>query len=81
MVKNSMNSKETQQSIRGDLITLGQLIKLLNLISSGAEVKEFLADHRILVNDEAENRRGRKLHPGDLVTIGGVGAFRLISAD
>ena len=74
-----MNSNEQVQPIRGDIITLGQLIKVLNLVSSGAEVKDFLAEQRILVNGEHENRRGRKLHPGDLVTIASHRPVRLTS--
>ena len=61
--------REDQQAIRGDMITLGQLVKLLNLVSSGAEVKAFLAAQRIVVNGELENRRGRKLYAGDLIAI------------
>ena len=68
---------EQRQPIKGDLITLGQLIKVLNLVSSGAEVKEFLNQEKILVNDEPENRRGRKLYPGDLVKIEGLASVRI----
>ena len=52
-------------------ITLGQLLKIADVISSGGQAKWFLAEHadQILVNGEHENRRGRKLYPGDLITI------------
>lgn len=56
--------------IRGEMIRLGQLLKVAGLIDSGAEVKPFLAEREILVNGEPENRRGRQLHPGDVVTVG-----------
>ena len=75
---NSKRSAERTQEIWGELITLGQLIKLLSLVGSGAEVKEFLADTAIEVNGEPENRRGRKLYAGDLVSISGQDPVRLV---
>jgi ribosome-associated protein len=56
--------------IRGEMIRLGQLLKVAGVIDSGAEVKAFLAEQEVLVNGEREDRRGRQLHPGDVVTIG-----------
>jgi ribosome-associated protein len=56
--------------IRGEMIRLGQLLKLTGLIDSGAEVKAFLAAQPVLVNGAPEARRGRQLRPGDVVTVG-----------
>ena len=56
--------------IRGQMIRLGQLLKLAAVIDSGAEVKAFLATEAVLVNGEREARRGRQLRPGDVVRIG-----------
>ena len=65
--------------IRGDTIRLGQLLKLANVIGSGAEVKALLAQEgAVLVNGEPETRRGRQLHPGDVVSVGGE-ELRLVS--
>lgn len=55
--------------IKEDFITLGQFIKILDLISSGGEAKSFLLSADIKINQEADNRRGRKLYKGDLVII------------
>jgi ribosome-associated protein len=55
--------------IRGETIRLGQLLKLAGVIDSGAEVKGFLAREAVLVNGEREARRGRQLHPGDVVRV------------
>jgi ribosome-associated protein len=52
------------------MIRLGQLLKIAGLIDSGAEVKAVLAERAVLVNGEPEERRGRQLHPGDVVTVG-----------
>ena len=56
--------------IRGDVIRLGQLLKLADVVDAGGDVKGFLATQEVLVNGEAEHRRGRQLHPGDEVRIG-----------
>jgi ribosome-associated protein len=65
--------------IRGEMIRLGQLLKLAGLVDSGSEVKPFLAAERVLVNNAPEARRGRQLHPGDTVRIG-THELRLIAA-
>ncbi|HEX8855593.1 MAG TPA: RNA-binding S4 domain-containing protein [Thermoleophilaceae bacterium] len=57
--------------IRGDSIRLGQLLKLAGLVEGGGEVKALLAEEPVLVNGERESRRGRQLHPGDVVQLGG----------
>ena len=56
--------------IRGDMIRLGQLLKLAGVVGGGGEVKDFLAAESVLVNGEPDNRRGRQLHPGDVVAVG-----------
>lgn len=57
--------------ITGDMIRLGQLLKLAGVTGSGAEVKALLATGEVTVNGEPELRRGRQLHPGDVVSAGG----------
>lgn len=57
--------------IRGEMIRLGQLLKLAGVVGVGSDVKALLASVPISVNGEPENRRGRQLHPGDVVTIDG----------
>ena len=63
-----MGVREVQ--IRGDMIRLGQLLKLAGVIDSSGEAKAFLAERGALVNGEPEERRGRQLHPGDEVRAG-----------
>ena len=52
--------------IRGDMIRLGQLLKLADIAGGGGDIKAILEDG-VLVNGEAEGRRGRQLHDGDQV--------------
>ena len=56
--------------ITGDMIRLGQLLKAADLVASGAEVKDLLAQETVTVNGEPENRRGRQLTRGDVVRVG-----------
>lgn len=57
--------------IKTDYITLQQLLKIEDIISSGGEAKYFLANNEVYVNGELENRRGRKLYPNDIVKVSG----------
>ena len=61
---------EREVKIRGEMIRLGQLLKLAGLIDAGGEAAAYLDSHRVLVNGEDEGRRGRQLHPGDEVVVG-----------
>lgn len=55
--------------ITKEYITLGQLLKLTDWISSGGEAKFAVKDLLIEVNGETEDRRGRKLRPNDVVRV------------
>jgi ribosome-associated protein len=57
-------------TIRGDTIRLGQLLKLAGIADSGADAKALLAEGHVTVNGEPEERRGRQIHPGDVVVAG-----------
>ncbi len=50
-----------------EYITLNVLLKITDLISTGGMAKIFLAENVVYVNEEAENRRGRKLYRGDVI--------------
>ena len=52
-------------------IKLSQFLKLNDLVQSGGEAKHLIQSGYVLVNDEVEIRRGRKLYPGDHVTFEG----------
>ena len=57
--------------IGGDMIRLGQFLKFAGALDSGGEVKEAIADGDVSVNGRVEIRRGRQLHPGDVVSFAG----------
>ena len=52
-------------------IRLGQLLKLVDAVPSGAQVKDVLAAGEVQVNGEVEERRGRQVHRGDVVSVAG----------
>ena len=66
------NAFRVEQSIEiaGDMIRLGQLLKLAGAASGGADAKALIASGQVAVNGEPELRRGRQLHPGDVVRVG-----------
>jgi ribosome-associated protein len=60
---------ERKIPIRGEMIRLGQLLKLADLVDSGGEARDLLEYEQVYVNGERETRRGRQLHYGDIVTL------------
>ena len=52
-----------------EYIKLEQMLKIADIVSTGGEAKLFLLTTDIYVNDEVENRRGRKLYKGDVVKV------------
>ena len=69
------NMKEI--AIFSDYITLGQFLKYVGIIDSGALAKAFLAKNTVLVNGEPENRRGRKLYADFIIEFEGK-VFKVI---
>ena len=65
-----MHAINKQVKIHTDYITLGQLLKVANVIKSGAFAKIFLIENQVYVNEELETRRGRKIYPGFKVRFG-----------
>ena len=57
--------------ISGESIPLGAFLKLAGVIESGGDAKQRIMAGEVAVNGEPETRRGRKLHRGDVVTLGG----------
>lgn len=60
-----------------DTIRLGQLLKLVDAVPSGAQVKDVLSSGDVRVNGEPEERRGRQLHAGDVVSVAGMDDVRI----
>ncbi len=58
-------------TIRDDYIKLGQALKLAGLVESGVDAKVEIQEGFVKVNGEVEVRRGKKIHPGDIIEFDG----------
>lgn len=58
-------------SITTEFIKLEALLKLANLVGSGGEAKVIIQAGEVSVNGEVCLQRGKKLRPGDVVTLQG----------
>ena len=56
-------------SLTSDYIELIKLLKLLNLVESGADAKIVVEDGLVKCNNETELRKRKKLRSGDLITF------------
>ena len=61
-----------------EYVTLGQFLKLADIIQTGGEAKFFLSENLIIINGEEDNRRGRKLRDGDIVEVLG-NKFKIVN--
>jgi ribosome-associated protein len=55
--------------IYSEFIKLDQLLKMAGVTGSGSEAKFLILEGKILVNEEIETHRGRKIIPGDRVVV------------
>ncbi|MDR0935941.1 MAG: RNA-binding S4 domain-containing protein [Oscillospiraceae bacterium] len=53
-----------------EFIKLDSALKFAGLCESGGEAKTLIADGQVTVNGEVSTERGKKLYPGDTVTLG-----------
>lgn len=58
-------------TIKDDFIKLGQAMKLAGLVEEGCDAKFEIQEGNVLVNGEVENRRGKKLTDGDVISFHG----------
>ena len=70
-----MKMHKNEVYIIDEYITLAQLLKKESIVSSGGEVKPFLAETTVLLNDNIVNQRGKKLYPEDVVEIENIGVY------
>ena len=57
-------------AITTEYIKLDSLLKLAGAVQTGGEGKLLIADGGVQVNGEVCLQRGKKLRPGDLVSVG-----------
>lgn len=57
--------------ITTEYIKLQDLLKFVNLVSTGGEAKERIQAGEVMVNGEVCTMRGKKIRPGDEVVFAG----------
>lgn len=62
-------------------ITLGQFLKAVNVIETGGQAKWYLKDHEVKINQQVDQRRGKKLRDGDLVEVPDHGQFSIVKSN
>ncbi|WP_422658984.1 S4 domain-containing protein YaaA [Paenibacillus sp. EC2-1] len=63
--------------IHSEYIKLDSFLKLADCVSTGGMAKALLQEGAVKVNDELEERRGRKLYPGDIIKVEDCGTFQV----
>ena len=64
--------RTVQLRLGEESIRLGQLLKLVDAVPTGAQVKDVLLTGTVRVNGEPEERRGRQVRRGDVVSMEGM---------
>ena len=67
-IRNSMDDSSKPEV---ETIELDQFLKLAEVCQSGGQAKHLIQSGAVLVNGVIEMRRGKKLRPGDSVSVGG----------
>jgi len=66
-----MNTKNKKIAITTEYITLSGFLKFCGLAGTGGESKELILSGAVLVDGEACAMRGKKLRPGNIISIAG----------
>lgn len=64
--------------IQSDSIQLDQFLKWAGIVQTGGHAKIMISDGNIEVNGEKEQRRSRKLIPGDQIYIKNIGTYNIV---
>ncbi|NBI85632.1 RNA-binding S4 domain-containing protein [Lachnospiraceae bacterium] len=54
-----------------EFIRLGQALKKAGIVGSGSDAKAVILNGEVKVNGSTEERRGKKLYPGDTISFNG----------
>ena len=64
-------------AINTEFIKLGQLLKFASIVGDGSDAKMLIADGIVKVNGVVVTERGKKIHPGDVVEVEGMGSVEV----
>ena len=64
-------------AINTEFIKLGQLLKFASIVGTGSDAKMRIADGIVKVNGVVVTERGKKIQPGDVVEVEGMGSVKV----
>lgn len=62
---------DSEVKITTEFIKLDQLLKFSGAVAIGSEAKEIISSGNVMVNGEVCTMRGKKIRPGDSVSVNG----------
>ena len=62
-------------------INIDQLLKWAGIIDNGAQIKPLIEDQLIKLNGNIITERRKKVRPGDIIEITGIGNWRIITGE
>ncbi len=65
-------AKPLQVVLTQEPTELCKILKFENLVMSGGEAKQFIAQGLVRVNNEVETRKRRKIYSGDTIEFNGI---------
>ena len=68
-------------TIHTEFIKLQQALKLAGMVDQGFDVKFYLSEGMVTVNGEVATERGKKIRPGDVIELKGVGRVEVAAEE
>lgn len=68
-------------TIHTEFIKLQQALKLAGMVDQGSDVKFYLSEGMVTVNGEVATERGKKIRPGDVIELKGVGRVEVAAEE
>ena len=68
-------------TIHTEFIKLQQALKLAGMVDQGSDVKFYLSEGMVTVNGEVATERGKKIRPGDVIKLKGVGRVEVAAEE
>jgi len=63
-------SRVIEVPITGEMIRLGQLLKLAGVVDDGGQARALIENGEVLVDGDVDRRRGRQVRAGSSVVLG-----------
>lgn len=62
-------------------INMDQLLKWAGIIDNGAQIKPLITEKLIKLNGNLVTERRKKVRPGDVIDIQGIGSWEIITGE